>query len=377
MSKIIRILSVQNFLVAFIFFVCNFNTIAQNVHYEEIMSKQKLTDSSCLDVNLQNVNFFKNNEYFHLTDGYTLIGSVLKPNVIYRPFRDIELTAGAHLLKYSGLDKFSHILPFYRVQYSPNETVSLIFGNVFGGLSHKLVEPLFSQERFYTNKPESGFQLIVKNKRFFFDTWIEWENFIFEGDPSQEELFGGISSSFNILHLNNALKFNLIAQFSAFHRGGQIDSCDRPLQTLINTSAGIAIDWQINHEILKNIQLKAQYISYKDASSETELAFESGHGKWFEAKAEFSVATMQLFFWQGDKFISPKGDAIFMSDTETSESVVMENKKIIGFRPAYRKKIHESIVFSAGVDFYYETISQSFDYSYGVSLLLRHSFLKL
>ena len=60
-----------------------------------------------LRVNIDNLNFFKNNEYeSQITKGYTLPGFWVKPSVSYQPLRNLKVDVGAYM-----------ILGFYKIFY--------------------------------------------------------------------------------------------------------------------------------------------------------------------------------------------------------------------------------------------------------------------
>ena len=71
-------------------------------------------DSNNFYFNFQNQNFFWNNEYFgSIAAGYTLIGYHVTPTIEYHFSNNFKVEAGVHMLKYSGVDDFSTIIPSY------------------------------------------------------------------------------------------------------------------------------------------------------------------------------------------------------------------------------------------------------------------------
>ena len=50
-----------------------------------------------LYLNFRNISFIRNNEYSNpVTEGYTLIGWFIQPELVYRPAQKVELRLGAH-----------------------------------------------------------------------------------------------------------------------------------------------------------------------------------------------------------------------------------------------------------------------------------------
>ena len=96
------------------------NTTAQPL--EQFFANNKnVNDSSKLNLSIENTNFLKNNEYFgDFAQGYTLIGYFLKPKINFSPHKKLKISAGVHLQKYSGIDKFTEIQPTFSVLFAPS-----------------------------------------------------------------------------------------------------------------------------------------------------------------------------------------------------------------------------------------------------------------
>lgn len=147
-----------------------------------------------LYVNFRNMNFVKNNEYSNpITEGYTLIGYFIQPELVYQPDEKITLRLGAHMLSYSGTGKFSLIKPLFSTAWHFSENTSFTIGSLSGSDSHKMFDPHFNRERVYNAFSEDGLQLRSSGDRFFSDTWLSWENYIFKGDNDREVFTAGES----------------------------------------------------------------------------------------------------------------------------------------------------------------------------------------
>ncbi|HSM47280.1 MAG TPA: hypothetical protein VK872_05650, partial [Draconibacterium sp.] len=102
-----------------------------------------LLDSQKLFLNIANANFINNNEFFgDFVDGYTLIGFHLTPELVYFPTKRVKLKAGAHLLKYYGLERFSSVIPVFSFQFALMPSLSMIFGSLYGTANHRIIEPV-------------------------------------------------------------------------------------------------------------------------------------------------------------------------------------------------------------------------------------------
>ena len=109
------------------------------------------TEIGDLRIHVDNLNFFKNNEYeSNIVKGYTLPGFWVKPSVSYQPLKNLKVDVGAYLIHYWGATKYPnfnysdmpewhgeqyqkgfHILPFFRVQIDPTKRLSLILGTLY------------------------------------------------------------------------------------------------------------------------------------------------------------------------------------------------------------------------------------------------------
>ena len=153
-----------------------------------------------LRFNLRNINFFRDNEYQgNLTKGYTLPGFRLLPSVSYQPLKILNLEVGAYMLHYWGANKYPnlnysdmpswkgeqtqsgfHVLPFLRAQVALTPNFQIVIGSIYGSVHHGLIEPLYNPETALSGDPETGLQFLWDTRWFKFDTWVNWESFIFD-----------------------------------------------------------------------------------------------------------------------------------------------------------------------------------------------------
>ncbi len=177
-----------------------------------------------LSLRVRSIAFIKDNEYFNSVgasdftlvsslpgfvdksvwnEGYTLIGYFVQPELVYSPTSRVTLRAGTYLLKYSGKDRFSRVLPVFSTTLKLSDRTSLIMGTLDGSDSHRLFDPSFDRERLYTAYNEEGFQLTGNYDHIFTDTYLGWENFIFKGDSTREIINFGESFRYTSPLLRN------------------------------------------------------------------------------------------------------------------------------------------------------------------------------
>ena len=145
----------------------------------------------------------------------------------------------------------------------------MLFGTFENSLNHRLIEPLFDFERVITDRLEYGFQLQYNNDRLFSDLWINWQNQIFPGDTTQEELEIGISVEYSFLK-RGSWDFRAPLQLFAFHRGGQINITDERLQTLVNGAIGATAVYTFpNGSFFKELRFDNYFLFFFDNSGAT------------------------------------------------------------------------------------------------------------
>ena len=275
-------------------------------------------DSQKLFFHIQDKNFFKNNEYFNpLNEGYTLLGFVAKPTVVYYPGKTTRFEVGASFLKYSGREGFTAVEPLLRFQYQPSSGFQMIMGSIFGGASHELIEPLYRWEQDFMNPIENGLQFLFNTTSLKADVWLQWEKFIFRNDPFQEELTVGTTFSWKLPSSNKKFSINIPFQSLINHHGGQDISIDKPLQTLANYASGIKASWQRQSK-LRGIDLECWVMGYSDFSPQKLQAYKSGYGVYPKAGIQIGSFLLQMGYFYGNRFLAIKGEPLFLSSLTPS-----------------------------------------------------------
>ncbi|SDG32760.1 hypothetical protein SAMN05421827_105154 [Pedobacter terrae] len=290
--------------------------------------------------NFYNLNYVRNYEYtndFH--DGYTLYGTQLQPQLVYYAHPNLAITAGAFIRKDFGRNGISDAKPLFSVKYH-KRNLTLIFGSLEGNIQHKYIEPLYDFERILTTPIEYGTQLLVERKRFTLDAWIAWQKMIYKGDPTKEEIIGGLSTE-SFLIKNDEWKLSIPAQFLAFHQGGQIDVLKEiPITTMFNGATGIKLHKDINSNI-KQVYTDNYVAVYKDFSPDKRRAYQGGFGLWLNAGVESKWGSLVASYWKGNNFISIKGMPLYesVSDNLYSPGLRQSSRNIVSLRYAYQKEL--------------------------------------
>jgi hypothetical protein len=279
-----------------------------------------------LSVNVDNLTFFKNNEYnSSFQKGYTLPGFWLQLKSVYQPFSRLKVEAGAHSLWFWGTNRYPahtyidlatwdgksnshnvHVLPFLRAHFEISKHLDFVMGNIYGGANHRLPEPLYNPELNLTSDPETGVQLLFNSKFFDFDSWLDWQSFIFKNDTHREAFLSGFSSRIKFngetsrFHLYFSLH-NLIQ-----HKGGEIDTLSG-VYTTINSAAGLGVRYNADRNVLKNINMEFHLVYNKNPDDE-EYPFHKGSGYYGKLAFRLSHFNLSTSYWKSNNFISMYGN---------------------------------------------------------------------
>ena len=227
-----------------------------------------------LAIDIEALAFFKDNEYGgEHSKGYTLPGFWLRPRLTYQPLDVVRLELGAHALVFDGANKYPcyayhdigrwkgsqyqrgfHILPFFRATARWKLT-TFVLGDIYGGASHGLMEPLFTPELNLTQDPEMGAQILHRRRRYTLDAWVNWQSYIFEEDTHQEAFTVGLSQRIALTAAPSPLSFYIPIDIVVQHRGGEQDlpKYDLGVQTLANGGIGLGMKWLADRRVLRQL----------------------------------------------------------------------------------------------------------------------------
>ncbi|MBC3542019.1 hypothetical protein H7U12_20180 [Rufibacter sp. H-1] len=278
-----------------------------------------------LQLGINALGYQKNNEYFNdIAEGYTLFGYHLNPRLIYFASPTVRIDAGVQVQKDFGTRSYSLVQPTFTIRYEENGK-AFIFGTLQGNLNHGYIEPLYDFERLITNRLENGMQFLLDKPGVKLDVWIDWQRYIRRLDPFQEEIAGGASSEFTLYRTPVSLDFpentpetetyiGLPLQFTAQHRGGQIDNTELPLVTLANGAAGLVIRKTYHKKkVLRALHFQPYVVGWKDFSNTKEQAFQQGGGLYLNAGIDTKYQNVMLSYWRGNGYYSELGGKLFPS----------------------------------------------------------------
>jgi len=326
-------------------------------------------DSGKLFLGVNALGYFKNNEYKRtIIEGYTLFGYQFQPFLSYNVLPNLRIDAGAFLQKDFGNDSYSTAAPIFSIKWSKKD-FAVIFGNLEGSLNHRLVEPLYDFERVLNHRLETGVQLLIQRDGFFADAWFDWRYMQYWNDPKQEEFVGGLSLQKRVLKWSSG-ELEIPLQVVARHQGGQLDMSGLPVQTVVNTAAGLLIT-QRSEGFLKEYKLSGYYLYDKDLNN-TRQPYLDGDGIYFNGsvKTNFGLEVMASY-WRGREFLSIQGGQVYPSVSPQDGVTLQPSPNLMIMRFLYNYKVSDELTLSLRYEPYYDLSFETFQYSYGFYLNYR------
>ncbi|WP_242693119.1 hypothetical protein [Sabulibacter ruber] len=290
-----------------------------------------------LQLGINAFGYQKNNEYFNdIAEGYTLFGYHLNPRLVYFASSTVRIDAGVQLQKDFGTRKYSLVQPTFTIRYEKDD-MALLFGNLEANVNHGYIEPLYDFERVITNRLENGIQFLLNKPGVKLDAWIDWQRYIRRMDPFQEEVAGGASSEITLYRTPVSLGssgnspetetyIGLPLQFTAQHRGGQIDDTELPLVTLVNGAAGLVIRKNYDKKFLKALHFQPYVVGWKDFSNEKNRPFQQGTGLYLNAGIDTKYQNVMLSYWRGNGYYAELGGKLFQSVSTNFKTPDYTNK---------------------------------------------------
>ncbi len=360
----------ENFII-FLLSMFSLSSFSQEIGKELLSSPVLLErDSNKLSIRLDATAFFKNNEYFNpIAKGETFPGMRIIPTVRYQLHDKFLFEVGTNTLFYSGNDDVSVKL-HTRLQYSPIPEFSFVMGNYYGGVNHRLIEPLYQRENHLVEAPESGVQLIYNNGKYFADIWLDWERFIHPGDDFQEALTFGISTSACLTSKESRLKVSIPLQLLIHHEGGQIDTSEEEMIIVGNLAAGVNLEYEISRDrFIKSMGLSAYWLGYYDKKPNAAIRpYEKGWAVYPILHINASPFEFQAGYWHADKFFAYGGEPLFASFSLLYPDSQLPERNLITAKLSYSKKLLRTLRIGIYAETYTDMDRNKTDYSFGVNL---------
>ncbi len=329
-----------------------------------------------LRLSLNAFTFFKDNEYFNdIVEGYTLFGTQFNPQLVYYPTKELRLEAGVFLWKDFGNPLLKQVRPTYRATWTHGNN-QFIFGNIRPNLNHDYIEPLLDFERVILKPLEEGLQYRLNAKRVSLDLWVDWLRQEYAGVSYQEQIAGGISSSFHVTGPDRRVQVSIPFQFTAQHHGGQIDTLHAPIQTLFNYATGVVARVPLSSRGAA-LRLNAYAVAFDDHSTVFRLPYTGGNGLYFNGTLETRYVDVMASFWRGHDFYAPLGGNYYQSIASRygTPGYTDAERRLLLLRLLRDFRISDAAALTMRVEPVYDFNRQLLDFSFGFYLNFRQEWL--
>jgi hypothetical protein len=316
-------------------------------------------------LSLDNFNFLKNNEYMNpMAPGYTLLGYHLTPTVDYKINNRLRLRGGLHLLRFSGRDDFREVQPYFSLEYWFSNHFGIDFGAYTVKENLHLSPVIFDVENQINAFVQQGMQFKFRQQHVFGNVWLDWEEFIYKGDPFQESFSIGTDWEWSPWIKANNWKVTFTAQGLVHHNGGQINEADLPVSTLLNTglSGKIIHHGQGRRQLKKSLGL--WHFRYWDFTDAPQMSYENGTA-WY-GFMDFAVSHLkaETGFFYGNQFVAPRGNPLLQSVSYSDVSLTEPERKLMILSISYRQKPLRQLEIGVAFNGFFDLIESHFDYNY-------------
>lgn len=324
-----------------------------------------------LFLRIEDNNYFRNYEYFgDYIEGYTMLGYDVAPSLMYYAGDKVRLTAGVHVKKISGQDSYSDVLPIFSIHTRLTPHLDVVIGSLRGSIHHGMLEPIFDPERLYNNPVESGLQFIYNSAHWHADTWVNWEQYITQGDNKPEKFTFGFSSSYDWLRDSAHWQIKTPVQLLAAHTGGQISNYNEPMQSLTNAAIGLEFLRKPKSSRFHEIKATFSALGYKDLTKKSGLPFNAGRAIY--STIGFSTRQLQIMagYFASVNFVAPRGSALFQSVSSYNPQIYNKHRNIITSKFLFTHQLIKDIKFGMMAETYYDMDAGQLEYAYGVNLVV-------
>lgn len=341
-------------------------------HYYPEFEEQR---SHQLLLHLANVNFVKNNEYKNkFAWGHTLIGYGIQPSLMYYAGDRLRLQAGVFLQQYSGLNYYSEIRPVLSAHLRVSSSVDLIMGSLKGHVHHDVIEPLFDTERQYIRPVENGIQFLINRPWLDLDLWVDWEQFVQEGDDFPEWFTAGLSATPQLLDtLKQPWKLSVPVNMMAVHRGGEVSTYPERVQTSMNLALGLHLERKMNG-LFNDAGLFVYGMNYNNLNKVGLWGVNNGYAWYVGATANTTKTNLMVGYFYGHDFVALRGGGIFQSVSPIRDHMYIPTRQLVTIKFAYNRMFLKKIKFSFLFEGYYDIPDARFDFAPGIQLVFSPSF---
>ncbi|HYH16178.1 MAG TPA: hypothetical protein VD794_13210, partial [Flavisolibacter sp.] len=241
-------------------------------------------------------------------------------------------------------------------------------------LNHRFIEPIYDVESIISDRLEQGVQMIFNKKRLWLDWYVDWEKAIVLNSPYREEFTTGISSRIKLINTN---KVNVEVPLQAIvaHKGGQIDTSNLPVESLVNTAIGASLAFNTNSAFVKTIRTEHYFAYYKDISGQKLQLYNNGTGWYSSLLFKTKWLDIDARYWKGQRFHGPRGGPLYSSISEKVPGYGEPDRELIFLSFIYDRQLFPNVNLDFRLEPYYDLRNKMMEYSYSLFLRFNKDFL--
>jgi len=345
------------------------------LHQSSAQSASEKDSDRSLWLDVDNLNFFRNNEYFtDLTRGYSLLGFHLTPTLKYRVKNKLIVRGGVHALKFAGRERFKDIDPYFSVKYRFTPGFFMVLGTYSLRERLPMANALFDEERIIEDYIGNGLNFKYTGTKFSGNLWLDWENFIYRGDPFRERFTTGGVVKYSIFPQSWSWRLRLPLQMIIRHKGGQINNSDLPTTSVINYGSGLKLHREIQNSFIRGAGAQLMYFGYRELSNKRVNLYEDGYAFYPKLNVRSKHGYFEAGYWHAGKFYAPLGHPMYQNISLTDNTLGNNTSDLIIAGITYQNKVLRGVEIKAGFDNYFEFGSGSWNYTYSLSLSFKEAF---
>jgi hypothetical protein len=245
-----------------------------------------------------------------------------------------------------------------------------------------LIEPLYAFENLINRYLESGFQILHHKKWLYLDLWVDWQRRTLPGASEQEQIWGGLSTYFQLLKTEK-FSWQVPIQASVLHRGGQdLVGNVLPASNTLNGAVGLNFQWDYTREkFVRQLRFENYWALAKAPILDTAqfartqiLPFEQGNGWYFNVGVKTRWLDMLASWWLGQNFESSEGGELYRSYPVAQAGFYQRKRNLLFLRFFKEFRLAEAMAVSLRLEPYYDFVNRRLEFSNGLYVVYRPNF---
>jgi hypothetical protein len=218
---------------------------------------------------------------------------------------------------------------------------------------------------------QEGLLIKYHTNQFYFETWLDWEQFIFSNDPFREEFKVGSILNW-LIHPGKETVLEADFQSIIQHKGGQIDDSGLPVSTVMNNALSLFVRRHLTVE--KIMSFGGRAMLYNDINGNAGWSSENGWALDFPVSYKSGDLKLKAGYWIAEEFVAPYGNPVFQTVALDEPTVSLEDNSIAYVEFSYNYDVVDGLELHARLSNYYMIDLKGFNYYYGLTALLNQEF---